>query len=553
MSTERRRKTDITGAGRSTSRAKRMPASSSTEAGARGTRCLQALVVTVDQASDTAQWYTVAKQLQLVSLELCEACRAAHTFHLRVDDDTPTTLLATVDDPYPTDEEGLSSRVPRLRARRVTWELPSLYLLGSQIEAFADMEELYFDSGFNGSLAVRAWPSRLRIIDMDDVSLFNQPIERVAWPTSLEYLWCGGSFNQPIEGVAWPNSLYQLEFGDEFNQPIEAVQWPEKLRVLNLRGEFNQPIEGVTWPKSLLELELGDGFNQPIANVAWPPSLEELDIGYGFDQPIQGVVWPTSLLRLTFDSTPHESGGGGNFNQPTEGVAWPPLLQHLTFGYSFNQPIGGVAWPQSLQDLTFGSDFNQPIEGVKWPTSLVRIELRGAFNHPIEGVKWPASLRQIELGGAFNKPIEGVKWPPSLQKLGFGQDFNQPVERVTWPTSLRQLAFGRDFNQPIGGDKWPTSLEELELGENFDQSIHGTKWPSLRRLRLTGAFRHSLQCLGSAMPALERFALYFRDDKARYSLLRGIEWPALLTHLEVCADAKLDGVSIPSHVSLVSS
>lgn len=52
------------------------------------------------------------------------------------------------------------------------------------------------------------------------------------------------------------------------------------------------------------------------------------------------------------------------------------------------------------------------------------------------------------------------------------------------------------------------------------------------------------------MPALKRFTLFFWDDPARYDLLRGVEWPAELTHLTVDTDADLDGVEIPASVSV---
>lgn len=173
-------------------------------------------------------WYTATNEVRLASVQLCQACRSAHTVPLRVDGDVPTSLMATVDN-LSNHEEGVSARVPRFRARRVTWSRPSLDVLSDPMDIFAGVEELYFGGTFNGRLDVRAWPSRLRKLEFGIKSRFNQPINDATWPTSLQELRFG-SFNQPIEGVAWPTSLQQLTFGSCFNRPIEGVVLPSSLQ-----------------------------------------------------------------------------------------------------------------------------------------------------------------------------------------------------------------------------------------------------------------------------------------------------------------------------------
>ena len=54
-------------------------------------------------------------------LALCRACRSVTTLWLRVDIHTPPRLLAAADAPSPDPKDGGSTRVPRLRARAVTW------------------------------------------------------------------------------------------------------------------------------------------------------------------------------------------------------------------------------------------------------------------------------------------------------------------------------------------------------------------------------------------------------------------------------------------------
>lgn len=452
----------------------------------------------VNQAFDMRQWYTSTKHLQVACWQLCEVCRRANTLHLRVGYGFPTSLLAGMDGVNANPQGGVvASRVPRVRARGVTWVLPSADLLSNPFDAIAEVEELRFCDAFDGSLRIQAWPHRLRTMEFGVGSRFNQPIVGVVWPVLLQVLKFGCSFNQPIEQVVWPNCLQQLTFWQNFNQPIERVQWPSALQHLTLGWDFNQPVGGVTWPASLQVLTFRNAFDQPIESVVWPASLQEMNFGAYFNRPIEGVTWPSSLRRLVFK---------GKFNQPIEGVIWPPLLQELTPGGGFNQPIKDVMWSTALQQLTFGLLFNQPIQGTVWPTSL--------------------------------------------QILTFGFSFNQPIDNVTWPMSLRQLTFGRSFNHRIDGATWPRSLEELTFGENFDQPIEGMEWPSLRRFTLAGKFRQSLQTLGTAMPTLEELTLQLDKDPARYFLLRGVEWPAGLTDLTISTGAYLRGVAIPPRATV---
>ncbi|CAM9373308.1 unnamed protein product [Scytosiphon promiscuus] len=408
-------------------------------------RAVDALVVAINQASDMRRWYTVTKELQLASLELCGACRGAHTVSLIVGGDTPTTLLAEVDAPRAHPEEAQASRVPQVRARRVTWGMASLDLLNNPIASLTVAEELCFRDAFNGSLEVRAWPRRLRKITFCRDSQFNHQVEAVKWPASLEHLTFGSDFNQPIDGVEWPKSLRRLTFGWDFNQPIDGVQWPESLR----------------------SLTFDDKFNQPIGRVTWPASLRQLTFGYTFDRSIAGAVLPPSLLELYI---------GGDFNRPISRVLWPASLQKLVFGGEFNRPIEGVTWPSSLRELRFDCDFDQPIERVVWPSSLRRLRL-GNFNRSIESVTWPTSLQQLRFGRDFNQPLDGM--PPLLEDLEVGPSFNQTVDRVQWP-SLRRLVLKKGFRQSLQalGTAMP-SLERLELYFYADQYgiLRGIEWP----------------------------------------------------------------------------
>lgn len=368
--------------------------------------CLHAITIALHEACSGQPSYLPTKNLQLASLEFCSMCRAVSTLHMRVDEHTPPGLWATpfeqrstpptIDSKRSGDDGAARNtiRVPLLRARGVIWtETASSKFMSSKSNALSYLQYVEFAPGTVRDLTTVVWPHGVRTIVFDDgnngeLSRFNLPIERVAWPAGLQYLTFGYAFNHRVDRALWSTSLQRLTFGHAFDQPVD----------------------GVVWPLSLQQLTFGHAFNQPIEAVAWPSSLQQLTFGSSFNQPVEGVTWPVSLQQLAF---------GSRFNQPIEGVSWPPSLQHLTFRICFNQSIQRVVWPASLRQLIFGQTFNQPIEGVMWPVALQQLVFGYFFNQPIKGVEWPASLQRIAFGPVFKQPIQDVAWPPALEQLGY--------------------------------------------------------------------------------------------------------------------------------------
>ncbi|CAN0469125.1 unnamed protein product [Ectocarpus sp. 12 AP-2014] len=228
---------------------------------------MNALTVTLNETCDGKGWYTSTKELQLTSFEFCMACRNFQTLHLKVDSQIPRRLLAAADAPPPHPKRLGSTRVPRLRARRVTWNMRTAAEWRNPIFAMMGVECLLLGDAFEGSLEAVVWPPRLKTMEFAKRSRFDQPVDLVEWPASLQRL----GFNQPIDRVEFLASLRQLVFYGS--------------------STFNQPIAGVNLPTSLLELDLGVQFNQPIEDIVWPPSLRKLKLGYEFELLIQRVVF----------------------------------------------------------------------------------------------------------------------------------------------------------------------------------------------------------------------------------------------------------------------
>ncbi|CAN0521524.1 unnamed protein product, partial [Ectocarpus sp. 12 AP-2014] len=93
------------------------------------TRCLDAFVVALSQACEGGKkrWYSSTLELQLTSLDLCRACRSTSILHVRVNDQTPRSLWTSrTAQTRPNTRSWkllISSRVPVLRALRLTWAL----------------------------------------------------------------------------------------------------------------------------------------------------------------------------------------------------------------------------------------------------------------------------------------------------------------------------------------------------------------------------------------------------------------------------------------------
>ena len=114
----------------------------------------------------------------------------------------------------------------------------------------------------------------------------------------------------PSPQVTLPD-LETLTFGDCFNQSLERVQLPRSLQALSLGFCFTQALEGVDLPGDLKHLSLGYKFNRSLEQVNLPPALQSLTFGFHFKQSLELVTLPSNLQTLTF---------GDEFNQSMEQV-----------------------------------------------------------------------------------------------------------------------------------------------------------------------------------------------------------------------------------------
>ena len=86
---------------------------------------------------------------------------------------------------------------------------------------------------------------------------FNQSLDHVYFPDSLEQLSFEGSFNQPLDNVQFPDSLEKLFF-EEFNHSIKNVRFPSKLQTIKFGKMFQQSYEPLMKNRSVNEFTMGN-------------------------------------------------------------------------------------------------------------------------------------------------------------------------------------------------------------------------------------------------------------------------------------------------------
>ena len=103
----------------------------------------------------------------------------------------------------------------------------------------------------------KAWScltvSRIWLLDITSTRVW------MAWSClTVSRIWLfGHNFDQSLDGVTLPNSLQNLTFGHNFKQSLEGVTLPNSLQDLTFGHNFDQSLDGVTLPNSLQSLTFG--------------------------------------------------------------------------------------------------------------------------------------------------------------------------------------------------------------------------------------------------------------------------------------------------------
>lgn len=140
-------------------------------------RCLDAFrAVLMSQTCEGGRerWFTSTRQLQLVSVELCRACRGVPDFKVHIEEKTPRGVWCTRQSQLPLNMP-VSIRVPVLRAFHFTWDLPLDVLVeNAAIELWASSDVLCLRGSISAaSLESVVWPRTLKRMELDFRSGFS--------------------------------------------------------------------------------------------------------------------------------------------------------------------------------------------------------------------------------------------------------------------------------------------------------------------------------------------------------------------------------------------
>lgn len=453
------------------------------------------------------------------------------------------------------------------------------------------LRKLTFSEQFDSSL------KEINFSDLSNLTFlalganFNQSLDGLHFPASLETLIFGRAFNWSLKNAKLPENLETLIFGERYNQSLQGVQFPSSLDSLIFGFEYNQSLEGVKLPSGLQHLDFGYKYNQSLKMVQLPNDLKTLDLGYSFNQSIHQIQLPSSLERLSF---------GGQFQQSLEDVTFPQLkslhlsqislvspkqlaefrglqqlqqlcladfnaaldlsdltqLKDLVMGGKFNRSLDQLQLPDSLETLTLGYCFDQPLSHL--PAGLTRLELGHSFDQALGALpchlrslsfecafdqkleNLPSTLQSIRFGSCFNQSLVGVQLPSDLCELTFGYFYDRSLKGVNWPLNLQSLTFGHLFNSSLAEAKWPPRLVSLSFGDTFNQPLQGGLPDSLEQLTLGQEFRQSLERVN--WPNLKSLDLGgFRQS------IKEVQWPPSLESLTFGDDfnQSLENVKLP--------
>ena len=134
-------------------------------------RCLDAFTIALNQVNSSSGWYSSTLQLQLASLQFCVVCRSVSTLHLLVKDGMPTLMFEDAPVSDVKVKKGRCTRVPAIQPLILTLEL-SVWLSRFSSETLANVAQLTLLEGFNDELNDVAWPSSLQQLTFGEG--FNQ-------------------------------------------------------------------------------------------------------------------------------------------------------------------------------------------------------------------------------------------------------------------------------------------------------------------------------------------------------------------------------------------
>ncbi|KAG5189325.1 hypothetical protein JKP88DRAFT_286860 [Tribonema minus] len=243
-----------------------------------------------------------------------------------------------------------------------------------------------------------ALPPALRVLDLQQCSVFNSPLGRL--PHALRELRLGAAYNWPL--AAAPQRAAPPPAAPRQEAALDAVAAAAAAALAALAAEA-APAQ---LPETLTLLHIGEDFTHRLGLL--PQGLEELRA--------------------------YSSAGRCCWFRHALGPL-PAALRALDLAAcaAFNRALGRL--PDALRELRLGCAFDQPLP--RLPTRLEVLALGSGF-----GAALPRALRELRMGGRSDAPLAPL--PPALQVLDIGDGYTHWLD-LSAALSLAELHVGRSY------------------------------------------------------------------------------------------------------------
>lgn len=82
---------------------------------------------------------------------------------------------------------------------------------------------------------------------------FNHPIQKINWSLleGIKILRFGKLFNQTLDNIVWPDSLQEIHLNERHTASVENLIWTPNLKLLNRNFQFFVNTPQKDWPRLL--------------------------------------------------------------------------------------------------------------------------------------------------------------------------------------------------------------------------------------------------------------------------------------------------------------
>ena len=183
-----------------------------------------ALLVVADSIDGSKQWYTpTEKQPQETSMQLCAGVRRLLRDKLPVLYSTPHLLpMVSVGEASPEhNDPAHGTRVPLIRVRSIQWAIMPTAVSICYMISVGDVEDVMFGDRCDFSAQDVTCPHSAVCLKFSVA--FEQEIDGVQWPASLQEQTFIGHFNHAKGGVTWPSTLNWVVVSDDFEHSTVGI------------------------------------------------------------------------------------------------------------------------------------------------------------------------------------------------------------------------------------------------------------------------------------------------------------------------------------------